>query len=387
MVDNVNLPTPNQALEYEKGFREKSGLLDYSLPSIERLIEQGQPQFGIFAEVKKINYLDYHSHLISQKPVAQWRKKLKANQFAFMQIVHPPFRICLAIATIKLATTAFVYIYNEVTDELEVVEALQPLTRNTQFMGDHRNGEMTFEHDKLTIKMHFSPHLVSLSLHCDLFEVNSQLTRMPQPLAMCAPSGRRGWTFTQKEPFISTSGELILHRLSKYYSKADYSKGDDNDPTRLEFNSLTHANLDWTLGFMRHETNWFWSCINAQLKDERQFMLNLSMGVNETGTSENACWVDGQIYHLPPVMFRRLKPADSDDEVWVIANQNLGWSLIDIHLTFSPIRVYKKTDNYGVVASIFEQWIGHYSGHIKLGDESIVLDEVMGLAEDHYAKW
>ena len=34
-----------------------------SLPSIEQLIKQGQPQFGVFAYVEQINYLDYHSHL------------------------------------------------------------------------------------------------------------------------------------------------------------------------------------------------------------------------------------------------------------------------------------------------------------------------------------
>ena len=29
------------------------------------------------------------------------------------------------------------------------------------------------------------------------------------------------------------------------------------------------------------------------------------MGVNETGASENACWLEGKIFYLPPVMFAR----------------------------------------------------------------------------------
>ena len=109
----------------------------YDLAAIDKPIEQGQPKFGVFSQVNQINYLDYHSHLISQKPVAQWRKQLKANQFAFIQIVHGPYRICLAVATIKLATTAFAYIYHEESKQFEIVEALQPLTMNTQFIGDH----------------------------------------------------------------------------------------------------------------------------------------------------------------------------------------------------------------------------------------------------------
>ena len=51
---------------------------------IDQLIQNGQPNFGVFANVKRINYLDYHSHLISQKALPNWRKALKANQFCFI---------------------------------------------------------------------------------------------------------------------------------------------------------------------------------------------------------------------------------------------------------------------------------------------------------------
>ena len=151
---------------------------------------------------------------------------------------------------------------------------------------------------------------------------------------------------------------------------------------------------------MRHKTNWFWSCINSYLPDGRHFALNLAMGVNETGVSENACWLDGQIYYLPPVMFVRdglnlpangqddtAKTIDNTRQPWRIYHQNLGWSNVDIDLTFTPITVYKKTDNFGVLASIFEQWLGFYSGEIRLKDDVIKIDKIMGLAEDHFAKW
>lgn len=138
---------------------------------------------------------------------------------------------------------------------------------------------------------------------------------------------------------------------------------------------------------MRHKTNWFWTCINSYLPDGRHFTLNLSMGVNETGASENACWLDGQIVYLPPVMFIRQDLDAAAQHTWRIYHQNLGWSKVDIDLTFTPITVYKKTDNFGVLASIFEQWLGFYSGEIRLADEVIELDKVMGLAEDHFAKW
>lgn len=407
-----------------------------ALQSLDQLIVDGQPQFGVFAHVKHLNYLDYHSYLISQKPVSKRRKQLKVNQFAFIQLSHGCNRIGMAIATVKLATTAFVYIYNDLTEQFEVVEAMQPLTRKSEFTGDHRHGEMTFENDLLSIRLDFSPQRVIVNVNSDLFKVTAKLQRGDSPLAVCSPSGRRGWTFTQKEPFVNVAGELVLYKSSKHFSIAKNSETkdlkakntnfnkkvlvDENNSEHSEtkhkiaFNTKTVASLDWTLGFMRHETNWFWCSINNYLKNQsnsndvnndvnndwhrvdlandpnspkQHFMLNLSMGVNETGVSENACWLDGKIYYLPPVMFRRKTGKLGSPAIWTITNQNLGWSLIDIELSFTPIEVYKKSDNYGILASIFEQCIGLYSGYIKIGDEKIIIDQVMGLAEDHFAKW
>ncbi|WP_372843637.1 DUF2804 domain-containing protein [Psychrobacter sp.] len=359
---------------------------------LEQLIRNGQPHFGVFVQVKDINYLDYHSHLISQKSLPNWRKYLKANQFCFIQIIQPPYRVCLALATIKLASSAFVYLYNDETNQIEVCEALQPLMHQTHLEGDCYQGQMAFRHNNLTLTLDFTPLQINAALDSQYLAIEATLQRQAQPLAICTPTGRRGWTFTQKEPPTKVAGHLAI--------KVNSTFNNEQQAQKIAFSDSTIANLDWTLGYMRHKTNWFWSCINRYLPDGRHFALNLAMGVNETGASENACWLDGQIYYLPPVMFVRdalnLPPAQQDSvadnledtpQPWRIYHQNLGWSNVDIDLTFTPISVYKKTDNFGVLASIFEQWLGFYSGEIRLQDKVIKLNKVMGLAEDHFAKW
>ena len=347
--------------------------------AIDRIIENGQPTFGIFSQVKSINYLDYHSYLISQKSLPNWRKNLKANQFCFMQIIQPPYRICFALATIKLATSAFVYLYNDETDELEVCEALQPLTRHTRLQGDCYQGQMAFFHANIKITVEFDPSQIKVEIDSRYMALKATLERKSQPLAICTPTGRRGWTFTQKEPLENVFGQLFIKPNSKFNVDAQGKK--------IDFSDRTIANLDWTLGYMRHETNWFWSCINSYLPDGRHFALNLAMGVNETGFCENACWLDGQIFYLPPVMFVRQDLDTPEQNIWRVYHQNLGWSNVDIDITFTPVSVYKKTDNFGIIASIFEQWLGFYSGEIRIRDEVIKIDKVMGLAEDHFAKW
>lgn len=268
-----------------------------SRPIINNLIQNGQPTFGVFKQVKAINYLDYHSHLIFQKKVSNWRKEFKANRFCFIQIIQPPYRICLALATIKVATSAFVYLYDDETQQLEVCEALQPLTHHASFTGGHYQGQMTFRHSKLTLTLDFDPTQVMIELNSEFITLKATLERQAQPLAICTPTGRRGWTFTQKQPFEKVLGQLLIKPKSQFNANPQAEN--------IEFTAKTIANLDWTLGYMRHETNWFWSCINSYLPDGRHFLLNLSMGVNETGMSENACWLDGNIFYLPPVLFLR----------------------------------------------------------------------------------
>ena len=181
----------------------KQSLSDFSsklkLEVLEQLIQNGQPNFGVFAQVKNINYLDYHSHLISQKTLPSWRKDLKVNQFCFIQIIQPPYRVCLALATIKLATSAFVYLYNDETNEIEVVEALQPLTHDTHLEGDCYQGQMTFAHTNLTLILDFAPSQIKVALDSKYIMLDATLQRQAAPVAVCTPTGRRGWTFTQKE--------------------------------------------------------------------------------------------------------------------------------------------------------------------------------------------
>ncbi len=336
-----------------------------ALANIPQLITDGQPIFGVFNQVDEVNYLDYHSHLLSGKKVSEWRKKLRVNQFCFLQIVQPPYRICVAVATLNWVTSSFCYLYDEENDTLELIESLQPFTRNCQFNQSTYKDTVAFQSKKLTVTMDFSIDGLHLTIDSKLLQLTAQLKRPYQPLSVCTPTGKTGWTYTQKEPITDITGELILKNSQK-----------------VTMTGAT-ATLDWSVGYMRRITNWYWACITGYLADNRHFALNLAKGVNESGASENACWLDGKRYHLPPVMFRRGK----NKEDWHISNQPLNWSKVSIDLTFTPINCYKKSDRFFVVDSIFEQWVGYYSGKIILDDDEVILDNIMGLAEDHYAKW
>jgi hypothetical protein len=103
--------------------------------------------------------------------------------------------------------------------------------------------------------------------------------------------------------------------------------------------------------------------------------------VNETGVNENALWIDGQRILLPAVLFEfdRQNP----DSAWRIYDSN-G----QIDLRFSPKTVRKEQLNLWLLKSNFRQFIGMFSGTISLSTEKTYqIENVLGLTEDHYAKW
>ncbi|WP_434353745.1 DUF2804 domain-containing protein [Psychrobacter sp. HD31] len=340
--------------------------MDKSLLQLKKLITDGKPTFGVFDRVEEINYLDYHSYKLSNKAVANWRKKLRANQFCFLQITAAPYRVCFAVATLNWVTSSFCYLYNEETDELELVEALQPFTRNTQFNQSTYKDKISFKSKKLSIELDFKTDTIDVVLNSKIFNLKARITRGFDSLSVCTQTGKKGWTYTQKEPMLVQTGTLTSHHVNQDLKGAN-------------------AFLDWSVGYMRRVTNWYWTSITTNLPTGVHFAMNLATGVNESGASENACWVDGVRYHLPAVMFKR---GDTIKEDWLVSNQALNWSKVKINLSFTPVNCYQKSDRLVVVDSIFEQWLGYYSGTIELDDGNVIrLDKVMGLAEDHYAKW
>ncbi|MFB2538583.1 MULTISPECIES: DUF2804 domain-containing protein [unclassified Acinetobacter] len=341
----------------------------FKLQRLEQLIQNGKPHFGVFEYVKDINYLDYHSHRVSQKPLSRLTKWLAANQFAFVQILVGQYQVCVAVATVKYATTAFCYIYYHDTQKIQLIEKLAPLTLNCGFNQSPYQGKIYFQNKQLDIQFEFLENAYHIEIQCKDLSLSAKVERCFAPLAVCSMAGRYGWVFTQKEASNKVQGHMSLHSQS-----IDLSA------------SQARASLDWSLGYMRSMTNWFWTSINASLPDGRHFAMNLATGVNESGTSENVCWLDGEIYYLPTVLYQRPHKNDTDQR-WKIYHQQLNYCNVSIELYFQPITCYQKNDRFIIVDSIFEQWIGMYSGHIVVDGEQIVLHDILGLAEDHYAKW
>ena len=108
--------------------------------------------------------------------------------------------------------------------------------------------------------------------------------------------------------------------------------------------------------------------------------MNLAAGVNETGFTENALWLDGKLIKIDMVNFQfdRYRP----DSAWRMQSAD---GIVD--LQFTPLGQRKEKINALLIASNFTQHFGVFAGRISLADELIIIENCWGFAEDHYARW
>ncbi|OEF04467.1 DUF2804 domain-containing protein [Vibrio genomosp. F10] len=334
-----------------------------TIPAPESLIrEDGQPIFGQFDGAPLRLGVEHFRYITEMdKKAGKWAKYFHYKQFQFTSIVTENYVIGLAIADIRYATSAFCYLYDLKKDQLSEVSWIKPLGIASTVTNSPSNGITTLHGEPIKFDIQQQQWRVVINnntIHADLF-FTPQLNSLP--LSMCTPTGYSGWTYTQKHNALAVSGQLSIG-------------GED-----IGLDSAL-ASYDFSAGYMRRETSWRWASINTRLGPVK-LGLNLAAGVNETGSCENAVWVDGVRHFLGPVHFEFDR--SHQEKPWRIDSHD-G----QVNLTFTPLNKRSEKLNLWLLKSNFRQFIGHFNGTIKdSSGNAYQLVDCLGLTEDHFARW
>lgn len=326
---------------------------------------RGQLQDGVFAEpVDDINYLDYDLRTVMDRPRLRLARRWRFNQFQFISAVGADWLFGLAIVDLKLVSSAFFYLFDFKTGEMKEQSLIQPLARHTRIDSQPETGSATFRKGDTHIQIDAEANRRRLTLVApDGVQVGLDLAQDNDPLRMASRAGYNGWVFTRKSAGLPVTGEVHW---------ADTSRS---------CNAATFGSIDWSCGFMRRETAWNWACLSGQLVDGRTLGLNLAAGVNETGVTENALWLNGRCLKLDMARFEfdRYNP----DACWQVTT-----TCGRVALKFRPAGVRKERLNAWVLASNFRQYVGTFDGVIyDANNASIPIEGLRGLVEDHFARW
>lgn len=327
-----------------------------------RLIKpNGRIDFGIIdSPIDSVNYKDYRLETPMGRKIGGIFKTLRFNQFNFIGIMGPEFLAGLAVVDLKYVSNGFFYIYNRHTGELVETKKLAPSfsahVGTDPSRMDSRfslgNLSMSFQGSRITAQ----GKDMSLEAELDLTDVN--------PLRICTRAGYRGWVYTEKTSPVPLSGKI----------RCKETTWDLSTPG-------TMALVDWSAGFMRRNTFWNWAASASVLPDGRTFGMNLASGVNETGFTENAFWLDGTMIKTDTVNF--IFDPDHLMDPWTIRSFDGK-----IDLEFKPENKREEKTNAFVLASRFTQLMGCFQGTFTTDSgERISVTDLPGYTEDHFAKW
>ena len=326
------------------------------------LFEQGKPRYGRFERApESIDIKNFNYSTPFKKSVTGYKKQLSYKQFQFMSFNNDRYMIGLAIVDLGWVGHGFFYCYDLDNNKVCELSYLQAFAKDTHVCS-HRIGTSYFRKGNFLIqikKLINSRHiLVQRGDHILLDAIVDQDT--VQPLAVCTPTGVSGWTFTHKQTTLPVKGRVYINNQMVDLATQQFK-----------------AAIDDTCGMLRTETAWHWLSLSGVNSNGERLGLNLATGVNETFSTENSLWQNGQIYELPAVLFEQ-----QDAHHWRIFSAN-G----DIELQVTTTWRRHEAKNFIVVASQFSQWVSKVSGKVKLSDQWIDIAPQVGLLEQHYARW
>ncbi|MFH4615719.1 DUF2804 domain-containing protein [Vibrio diabolicus] len=335
----------------------------HELKTLDSFMQQdGLPVFGHLDGIPTSLQLDKFTYLDEMdKPASKWRRYCDYKQFQFVNLVTPNYVIGVAIADIRYLASGFCYLFDIQNNELVEQQWLKPFNIDYQTQPSSWSSHAHLADKSIQFSIQngiWHVHFVTKSVNADLY---LRPESMSLPLMLCTPTGYAGWTYTQKHNALTVDGNLFI--LGKEQDLSEVAAG-----------------YDFSAGYMRRETSWRWASINC-FESGRRLGLNLAAGVNETGCCENVFWINGERHFLQSVQFQFSR--NDEGQRWHITSEDKR-----IDLVFTPLNRRSEKKNFWFLKSNFRQYIGYFSGYIVDGNGvKHQLEEVIGLTEDHYAKW
>jgi hypothetical protein len=299
-----------------------------------------------------------------------WPRKKRWNYWC---VVSPTHLFSVTLSDVDYLGLPFIYLLDFSTKQFAEKTLLKPFGAGCG-LPPQVNADVVYDDPAMPISMLQNNSGVQIKVGCPDFEgrplkVDLQVyyPQDHETLNVVIPWSNNRFQFTSKQNTLPAEGVIQW--------------GDD----LIEFNRVdTFACLDFGRGIWPFECFWNWSNFSTRLADGRTVGVNLGAGWTDgTGMNENGLCIDGKLIKLSEDV------AFEYDAVNFMLPWRLHTTLTDrVDLRFEPFyeRV-AKTDAL-VIRSEVHQMIGRFTGTLRTGEgEAIEIENAIGWAEDHHARW
>ncbi|MEW6185046.1 MAG: DUF2804 domain-containing protein [Thermodesulfobacteriota bacterium] len=327
----------------------------------------GRPRFGLYPQpLERLNLEDFRPYGIENPgPLnKRWVLNYRIKRWEYLGLCNNDLIFGLAVIRLGYMCNLFAYLFERQGGRLSEHNILTPGGGAARFGGNSVSGEIVFQKGETKVRMVSDPETIRVEgtikggLLLDL-----SFRKLEEPLISLTRVGLKGFNYTHKEAGLPVKGK-INHPRGTWDIKEDQSFGV----------------RDYTLGYLARQTFWNWASGGGRDREGNRVGFNLVQGVNETGFTENAFWINGRRIKVDVVDFRY----DDRDlmKPWEIESNDGR-----VRLRFLPQGCRSARTNTGLVVSKFHQPFGRFDGTLKEGDRTYTFQEVFGFTEEHYAKW
>lgn len=248
-----------------------------------------------------------------------------------------------------------------------------PLAKGVEIPRNSQDGVTQYKNDKVKLSFYTTNDQRKLSIDWTNFENDQDLKadiKLDHPaghqsMNLVIPIEKRRYYFNRKINCLPATG--WVEYLGKKYELTPQ--------TAL-------GNLDWGRGVWAYDSFWVWASASGFTTDGRTIGLNMGYGFGDTSAaSENAFILNGKLHKIGKLEFTYT----SKDfmQPWRMVSEDQR-----IDLLFEPFFDRTAKTDVKVLFSEVHQLFGRYSGKLITDeDETIEINELIGFAEEHHARW
>lgn len=300
-------------------------------------------------------------------------QRFRLKRWDYYAVFTPQRFFSATIADLGYAGNIFVYTVDFTAGELHEEGLVIPLSNGVELPRNSDLGDSYYAGEDVRLSFKVKPNLRELSVDWPSFhdgrgiQAEIRLHCLPEheSMTIVIPIEGKRFYYNRKINCLPAEGKLrygdILENLS---------------PTS------SIGSLDWGRGVWAYRSFWNWASASGFLPDGRTVGLNLGCGFGDTSVATEDCLIlDGRVHKLGQVDFD-YNPKDHK-QPWTFADSNGR-----LKLEFTPFIERLARTDLKLIFSEVHQMFGRYTGTIISDDgEEIYIENLIGFAEEHHARW
>ena len=297
-------------------------------------------------------------------------QRFRIKRWDYYGVTSPDLYFSVTLADLGYAGQVFVYVVDFADRTYHEETVTVPLGRGITLARNSSEGESRYDGRNLQARFDVEGEIRRVEVDWADFggsplkaDLRFRVPTDHESTVVVIPIGNRRFYYNRKINGLPAEGLLRIGDTTTRFDRA-----------------TTLGNLDWGRGAWDYNSFWVWASASGFLGDGRRVGLNMGFGFGDTtAATEHTLLLEGRIHKLPEVA-TDYEPGDFM-RPWTMRSDR-------VDLTFVPFLERKAKTNLLLIRSEVHQLFGRYDGTVLADSgESIVIEGLVGWAEEHNARW